>query len=128
MKMKKIKLLLYSLVLSLIVLSSCKNNDDIVEQMANVTQSEALQTALDNLDTNLNDDGTLNDIANPVGNIIFDFCFDFVYPIELVYNNGTTVTANSFEDLILILINSTEELFIVGIEFPFQVEIYNEET
>jgi hypothetical protein len=126
--MKNIKLLFFSMLISLTVLTSCQNNDDIIDDMADVTESASLRSALSNLELIINEDGSLNDMENPTGNIIFDFCFDFVYPINLEYNNGTTVTVNNFEELILVLINSTEDLYIVGIEFPFEVEVFNEDT
>jgi hypothetical protein len=126
--MKNIKLLFFSMLMALTVLTSCQNNDDIIDDMANVTESASLRSALTNLELIINEDGSLNDMENPTGNIIFDFCFDFVYPINLEYNNGTTVTVNNFEELILVLINSTEDLYIVGIEFPFEVEVFNEDS
>lgn len=126
--MKNIKYLFFSMLIALSVLTSCQNNDDIIDDMANVTQSAALQNALNNLDLIINEDGSLIENENPTGNIIIDFCFDFVYPINLVYNTGTTVEVNSFEELIEVLINSTQELFIVGIEFPFQVEVFNQDN
>jgi len=116
------------MLIALSALTSCQNNDDIIDDMANVTESAALRSALSNLELIVNDDGSLIENENPTGNIIFDFCFDFVYPINLEYNNGTTVEVNNFEELILVLINSTEELFIVGIEFPFDVEVFNEDN
>ena len=62
------------------------------------------------------------------GNIVFDFCFNFVYPLDLSYNNGTTVSVANLEELITVIINSNEDLFVNGIAFPFNVETYNEAT
>tara|TARA_B100000795_G_C22769618_1_gene427302 strand:- start:158 stop:1441 length:1284 start_codon:yes stop_codon:yes gene_type:complete len=87
-----------------------------------------MQIALNHLINLYNDDGTEIGNMNPSGNLIFDFCFEFVYPINLIYNNGSIITINSNEELIHVLINSTIQLFIVGIEFPFNVEIYNPDT
>ncbi len=126
--MKNMKLFFFSMLIAILALTSCQNNDDIIDDMANVTESASLRSALSSLDLLINEDGTLNDLENPTGNIIFDFCFDFVYPINLGYNNGTTVIVNNFEGLIEVLINSTNDLFIVGNEFPFQVEVYNQDT
>tara|TARA_R110000787_G_scaffold59922_8_gene135851 strand:- start:16599 stop:17972 length:1374 start_codon:yes stop_codon:yes gene_type:complete len=124
--MKSIKLLFYSLFISTILLTSCTNDD--VNEVPDLQESESMQTALNHLINLYNDDGTVIENMNPSGNLIFDFCFEFVYPINLIYNNGAIITINSNEELIEVLINSTNQLFIVGIEFPFNVEIYNPET
>ncbi len=50
------------------------------------------------------------------------FCFNFVYPITLSYNNGTTITVNSADGLLEVLVNETNTLYIDGIAFPFQVQ------
>ncbi len=124
--MKNLKLLFYSLLISLATLTSCTNNDDV--NLPEPQESAALQASLDNLRTLYNEDGTVNNDLNPTGNLIFDFCFEFIYPINLFYNTGTTVEVNSNEELITILINTTNDLYIVGIEFPFSVQIYNPNT
>ncbi len=124
--MKPIKLLFYSLLISLATLTSCTNND--VNDLPDPQESASMQTSLDNLRMLFNENGEVIDEMNPTGNLLFDFCFEFVYPIELIFNNGSTITINSIEELIEVLINSTEELYIVGIEFPFDVEIYNPDT
>ena len=124
--MKNLKLLFYGVLISLVTLTSCTNNDDV--NVPDPQESATMQTTLENLRTLYNENGEAIDEMNPTGNQLFDFCFEFVYPIELIYNNGSTVTVNSLEELIEVLINSTEELYIVGIEFPFDVEIYNPNT
>jgi len=124
--MKTPKLLFYSVLISLATLTSCTNND--VDNLPTPQESATMQTALTELGTLYNEDGTINSEMNPTGNLMFDFCFEFVFPIELIYNTGSTVTVNSLEELIEVLISSTEELYIVGIEFPFNVEIYNPDT
>ena len=124
--MKTLKLLFFSLFISMAILTSCTNDD--VTETADLQESEAIQTALNHLRTLYNEDGSAINNMNPSGNLIFDFCFEFVYPINLIYNNGAIITINSNEELIEVLINSSNQLFIVGIEFPFDVEIYNPET
>ncbi|HHC79880.1 MAG TPA: hypothetical protein ENK46_08350 [Flavobacteriia bacterium] len=122
MKSKKLKLLASTLILVFVLLASCKNNDTFVGA-DNTTKSVSAKTSMEVLKTHFNDDGTLNDANNPVGNILFDFCFEFVYPVTLSYNNGTEVEIQNFNDLIEVLINMTDTLFINGIAFPFDVEV-----
>ncbi len=125
--MKNFKLLLLSFALIAGVLTSCTNNEPVVEQQ-NIQESEAITTSLGELQLQFNSEGDMIPDENPAGNIVLDFCFDFVYPLNLSYNTGTTVTVNSLEDLVLIMINSTDELYVNGIEFPFDVETYNDDS
>ncbi len=125
--MKKFKLLLFSLVISFGIFTSCTDNNDI-NNLPDVQESEAVQSVITELRTMYNDDGTVIVTENPTGNMVFDFCFDFVYPITLIYNTGTTVDVNSLEELIAVILNSSNDVYVVGIEFPFNVEVYNAET
>lgn len=122
--MKNFKLYLLSFVLIAGFLTSCSNTDSVIEEQ-NIDETEAITQSLNRLAQQFSDDGNIISSANPSGNIVFDFCFDFVYPLNLAYNNGTTVSITSLDDLITILINSSDNLYISGIEFPFNVETYN---
>ena len=126
--MKSLKLLFFSLALVLFTVSSCTDNESLLNEIAEPQESLSVKTTLDALSTYLNEDGSINLDRSPAGHIIFDFCFDFVYPITLSYNTGATVTVNGFEELIEVIISSTDDLFIVGIAFPFDVEVFNDET
>jgi hypothetical protein len=118
--MKTLKLLIISSFAVIMTLWSCSNNDNLDENLFDPLQSETTQRVID--------DGTPVDGMHPTNNLIFDFCFEFVFPIELIYNNGTTVIVNNLEELITVIINSTDELYIVGIVFPFDVLVYNHDT
>jgi hypothetical protein len=50
------------------------------------------------------------------------FCFNFVYPITLEYNNGTQVIVSNFEGLLEVLVSESNTFYIDGIVFPFQVQ------
>ena len=122
--MKKIKFLIYALTLSL-TFSSCTNDGIDVGLDPTIEESATMKNVVAKLRTLVDVNGDPITDQNPSGNVIFDFCFDFVYPINLIYNNGTIVTVNNYQELIIVIINSTNELYIVGIEFPFQVEVYD---
>ena len=124
--MKPIKLLFYSLFISATLLLSCTN--DTVNDIPDMQDSISTQIALNQLSKFYHDDGTINESMNPSGHLIFDFCFEFIYPINLMYNNSSIITTNGNEELVEVLINTSDQLFIVGIEFPFNVAIYNPET
>ncbi|MBT3587390.1 MAG: hypothetical protein HN507_01945 [Flavobacteriaceae bacterium] len=124
--MKTIKILFYSLLISTIALTSCTNDNSI--EVPDMQESRSTQLALNHLINLYTDNGTAIESMNPTGHLIFDFCFEFVYPINLLYNNGSIITITSNEELIEVLINMSDQLHIVGIEFPFNVKVYNPET
>lgn len=123
--MKNFKNLFLILFTSLFVFTSCENEDVLVEPQQETEESPTLVSALSMMKSNFDESGNVTQSSNPAGNIIFDFCFDFVYPITLSYNTGATVNVNSLDDLINVIINSTDQLFIDGINFPFDVETYD---
>jgi len=126
MKMKRFKQYIFAALAVVVIVSSCTRNS--ADLPGEISESESIQNVISQLRDYVDDEGNPISERNPTGNIIFDFCFDFVYPIELIYNTGSTVVVDSFEDLILVIINSTNELYIVGIVYPFQVEIYDPVT
>ncbi|MCF6307022.1 MAG: hypothetical protein L3J09_03605 [Flavobacteriaceae bacterium] len=125
--MKKFKLLLLSLIISIGIFSSCTDNNDI-DNLPDAQQSDSVQNVIAELRTMYNEDGSVNPNEQPTGNLIFDFCFEFVYPIELINNDGSTVTVNSNEELITVIIGANNDIYVVGIVFPFDVEVYDSET
>lgn len=114
--MKKIKILVMLVAVSVATFYSCTDNNPIEDEA--VTQnSTALRTAMNELK-----------IANGISDRLSDnaaasnpFCFTFVYPITLSYNTGTTVTVTSLTGLLDILANESPALYVSGISFPFQV-------
>jgi hypothetical protein len=120
--MKTFKLLLLVVAFSSVTFSSCSDSSPIENQT--VTQkSVALRTTIFELvkanppgDRASNNPTKSNRLtpANP-------FCFEFVYPIVVSYNNDTAVTVSSSEGLWDIISNESPTLFLEGIVFPFQV-------
>jgi len=125
--MKKIKLGLLSFLFAVLAVTSCTNNEPVADQQA-IEESPSIVTSLSELRQKFNSEGNFTTENNPAGNIVFDFCFDFVYPLDLSYNNGTTVSVNSLDELVDIILASTDELYINGIAFPFDVEVYNDDS
>ena len=126
--MKNFKLSIFSTLIVLLAFTSCTNEETIIDTQQNTEESESITTTLGRLSQQYDENGNVDQANNPAGNIVFDFCFDFVFPIDLSFNTGTTVTVNSLEELVEIYNASTEDLFINGIAFPFQVETYNEDS
>jgi hypothetical protein len=126
--MKNLKITLFSILSTLILFTSCTSNEPVDVIQPNTEESQSITTVLDQLSRQFDNDGNLNPSLNPSGNVVFDFCFNFIYPLDLSYNNGATVNVNGLNELIQILVNSTPELYISGIALPLDVEVYNENT
>ena len=104
--MKNLKFIYLSIVIAIFALVSCDNNEAIID-VGNPNQSESAKIAMAELQNHFDvNTGSLNGDNNPTGNILFDYCFDFEYPVTLSYNTGTTVTINEFNDLVKLDSNS----------------------
>ncbi len=66
----------------------------------------------------INDCQILNDNMPSITAI---YCFDFVYPITLVYNNGDTLVVNDANEYDDAIYNSTGNLYVESIEYPFDI-------
>lgn len=122
--MKNLKTIIFSVFIVLLTFTSCTNDDTTIN--TNNIESPSIKAALAELRTHFTENGALDPTENPVGNILFDFCFDFVYPITLNYNTGANVTVNDLNELVALILGSTDTLFVNGISFPFQVETYED--
>jgi hypothetical protein len=121
--MKTFKLFLLFVAISSVTFYSCSDSSPIENDTPTAQKSVALRTTIFELVK-----------ANPPGDRPSDnstkanrltpatpFCFEFVYPIVMSYNNGTAVTISSSEGLWDIINNESANLFLEGIVFPFQV-------
>lgn len=110
--MKKIKILVSLIAILSISIYSCSDNNSVDKQGV-AKKSISLRTTLNQIKKNNNINGrtVVND----------SLCFDFVYPINLSYNNGTNVEVTSFDGMITLLQSENNSLYIEGIVFPFQV-------
>jgi hypothetical protein len=110
---------------SILFTVSCTSDSNSLPEVQ-TTISSSLRVALNNmlskfipaakLAVSSNDDTT--DDGAP------ELCFDFVYPITLSYNTGETVIVNSLDEIIELLQLETNDVFLNGIAFPFQVEYF----
>jgi hypothetical protein len=116
--MKTIKLLLLLLAFSTITFYSCSDENPIKNNIAATQKSIALRTSLNEIkkanDINGKATATGKTLTNP-------FCFEFVYPLSLSFNNGTVVTVSSFQGLLNVLSSENPNFYLEGIFFPFQV-------
>lgn len=107
-------------------LTSC--DDDPILNVENPNQSSSAKTAMQTLKGHFNSDGSLRTSENPTTNIIFDYGFEFEYPVTLSYNTSASVSINNFDNLKTVVIEMNDNLYINGIAFPFNVHTYNKNT
>ena len=117
---------LLTIFLSLIILAC--NNEEIGSTSEINSDNPIVLDAMEELMEQYDDFGNLENSENPTGNMTLDFCFDFIYPISFELNNGSEISVNNIDELIEILFNSNEELYVNNIIYPFDVEIFNHET
>ncbi len=114
--MKKIKILVLLLAVSVTGFYSCTDNDPVENEIV-TSKSISLRTTLNEIKKANNISG--RNATTPQDQL---FCFQFVFPLTLSYNDGTVITVATYEGLLDVLTAETETLFIVGIAFPFQVQ------
>ncbi len=124
--MKTFKLFLTLLVAVNLLLTSCQQNDAPNEITDNSLEDSATtKMVLNNINTKL-EETTGNDSATALqNNLEFDYCFNFVYPITLAYNNGTEVVIADISQLLTVVASMTEAQYISGISFPFDISTLN---
>lgn len=125
MNFSRTKYSIFSLFLLLVITFSCKIDNDDIDLGNTTNESFAARTAMAELKSQFSNEGLLLEERTPTGNIIFDFCFDFVYPITLSYNTGVAFDVENFDQLVTVLVNSNDNMYVNGISFPFQVERYH---
>lgn len=114
MKKFKILVLIFSVLTAILV--SC-STDEIDETQ----KSDALRIYL-------NEYKKVNGLTGKNLTTNSNVCFEFVYPLTLSYNNGSTVTVQNESELYNLLDNETADLYINGIAFPFQLLVSGSTT
>lgn len=123
----EIKGFLIVLFVSALFVVSC-TNDSNETSTVETTVSPSLRVAFNSMLSRFipaakqalttNDDSVDDDVPQ--------LCFDFVYPITLSYNTGETIVVNSLDEIVELLQSETNEFFLNGIAFPFQVEYFSQ--
>ena len=85
-----------------------------------ILPSKALRTALEAINENFTA-ATASGLRNKTTEAI-TLCFQFVYPIVVEYNDGSTQRLNNYDTLLKALLDESSALYLTGIGFPFEVE------
>jgi len=109
---KKNQTYFISFILLILFFSSCRTEETVIDKSVDTEQSMALRIVLNNFKEHTSSGKNKDNI-----------CFDFVYPIQLEYNNESNATIESLEGLLDIIYAESKELYIIAIEMPFEVSI-----
>jgi len=85
-----------------------------------ILPSKALRTSLEAIRENFSvttASATENKASEPI-----TLCFQFVYPLVVEYNDGSTKQLNDYGALLQVLLDESSALYLTGIGFPFEVE------
>lgn len=85
-----------------------------------ILPSKALRTSLEAIRENFSV-STAADSTNKTSEQI-TLCFQFVYPLVVKYNDGSTQQLNNYDALLQVLLDESSALYLTGIGFPFEVE------
>jgi hypothetical protein len=119
--MKKISVQILIVLFSIVVFIGCSEDKQTEDQTVETAVSQALRIALNRIINNANPSGRLQFTTTNIDAGQINLCFDFVYPITLSYNTGTNVVVNSIDDIVSLLQNETNNAYLNGIAFPFQI-------
>ena len=89
-----------------------------IEEKVEIQQSKALRTTLEAIKENLNADLS---IQKNKENQAAPLCFQFVYPLVVEFNDGSTEQLSNYEALLQVLLDESTTLHLTGIGFPFDV-------
>ncbi len=126
--MKNLKLLTFAFTLLMLVFQSCSKNDSTSDTEndndndGTANYSATIKTVASNLTGKIDQSSGTETASDMSQMLTFNFCFDFVYPVTVRYNDGTTTTISNETQLLSALQNSTTSHYIDGVVFPFQVE------
>ena len=127
MKTSKIIFLSFLLTLNLFN-TSCKKEIEEISTPGQTQESEVVRSVItsfrnvasesQNNPSGENEQAEIDQAENAINSY---FCFDFVYPVSIIYNDGTTQSLTNDNEFADAIINQTENHFIIDFAYPFEV-------
>lgn len=116
-----LKYIIGLLFFSLFLFNACQDDDymDLNNNDLSRQESITLQTMLNQIERQISNGVSSNSPQDSL-------CFQFVYPIRLIYNTQNIITINGFNGLVEVLNNQSSQLYVTGIVMPFQVILHNQ--
>ena len=129
MKLSHKKIVLFTIFCCLFLPFSCDNNEGSnLNADNNNNSNEILTRSMSELMGQFDAEGNADYSENPTGNMVLDFCFEFIFPIDFEISNNSIETIESLNELIELLIQSNDDYYISDILYPFEVMIFDEDN
>ena len=93
----------------------CCDNSEEIDQNEDNNSNSTLMRSMSELMEQFDTNGEVYNMENPTGNMVLDFCFEFVFPIDFQMSDSSIITINSLEELIGILIQSNDDYYILSL-------------
>jgi len=123
------KIVLFAVLCCFFLPFSCDNNEEsTLNNENNNSANEILTRSMSELMGQFDAEGDAYYSENPTGNMVLDFCFEFIFPIDFEISNNSTETVDSLGELVEILIQSNDDYYISNILYPFEVLIFDEDN
>ena len=129
MKFSHKKIVIFTIFCCLFLPFSCDNNEGSnLNADNNNNSNEILIRSMSELMGQFDAEGNADYSENPTGNMVLDFCFEFIFPIDFEISNNSIETIESLNELIELLIQSNDDYYISDILYPFEVMIFDEDN
>ncbi len=119
--MKKLSLILIAvLTMTALFTTSCKKEIENIENPKQVQESASVKSVINSLRTGVSQTG--NSSQGQVAYAINSYlCFDFVYPISVVYNDGTVQSLANDNEFAQAIANQSNQSYIIDYVYPFDI-------
>ena len=122
--MKKSRLVLLSfLMLFALFNTSCKKDIEELDETSQTQESEVVRSVVNSF-RNIASQGSNSNTSNvsqTQSAINSYFCFDFVYPISVIYNDGSTQSLADDNEFAQAIVDQTANHYIIDFVYPFDV-------
>lgn len=123
--MKKLSFILITLMtLASLFTASCKKNIEKIDDPPQVNESETVRSVINSLRSGPSQSAgrTANQGQVSYG-IANYFCFDFVYPISVIYNDGGVQSFSNDNEFAQAIVDQTQSHYIADFVYPFDVSL-----
>ncbi len=120
MKNTSLKFLSFLTVTVLLMMTSCKK--EVFEDPVQVQESASVKSVINSLKNAASQSGNANSDQEQTTYAIDNFlCFDFVYPISVIYNDGTIQSVANDNEFAEAITNQSNRNYIVDFVYPFDI-------
>ena len=119
--MKKFSFILISfLTITTLFMTSCKKEIESIDNTEQVQESALVKSVIKSLrnGTSQSDNPAQDQITYAISNY---FCFDFVYPISVIYSDGTVESLADDSEFAQAIANQSNQNYIIDYVYPFDI-------